>query len=360
MKQKMNGYLFGIVGAAAYGLNPFFTLPLVKVGLTTDSILFYRYFFAMLLLALILKIKHVPFALNKKEFFALFIASMLFAISSLTLYESYHYMSASIASTLLFVYPIFAMLIMVLFFHERTHLGAILAVVLMVVGLKCLYKTETGVTLSTIGIFLVMLSALSYAVYMVFIHQSLLSKISVYKLAFYVTFFGWFMYVVRLKGGVELQAIHGISQWFNVVGLALLPSVFSLIALTISINAIGSTSASILGAVEPLTAVGIACVFMGESLTLNMLVGIFFIILAVTLVILDQPLAHYLSLRAHAHKSPIHQKITQHNIVPIHSSYVELFQKDKKVYGDSYIDAFHSKKSSFGKRYVDLFTHHKL
>lgn len=359
MKQKMNGYLFGIIGAAAYGLNPFFTLPLVKVGLTTDSILFYRYFFAMLLLAFILKIKHVPFALNKKEFFALFIASMLFAISSLTLYESYHYMSASIASTLLFVYPIFAMLIMVLFFRERTHLGAILAVILMVVGLKCLYKSETGLTLSTIGIFLVMLSALSYAVYMVFINQSLLSKISVYKLAFYVTFFGWFMYVARLKGGVELQMIHGHQQWFNVLGLAVLPSVFSLIALTISINAIGSTSASILGAVEPLTAVGIACVFMGETLTLNMLIGIFFIILAVTLVILDQPLAHYLSTKVKLHKPVIHPKITQQNSASIHSSYVEVFDRKNKLFGPSYIHSFQSKKSSFGKRYVDLFTHRK-
>ena len=40
------GYMLGVIGSACYGLNPLFALPLYQKGLTPDSVLFYRYFFA--------------------------------------------------------------------------------------------------------------------------------------------------------------------------------------------------------------------------------------------------------------------------------------------------------------------------
>lgn len=48
MNTKAKGYLLGAVAAATYGMNPLFALPLYKAGMDPDSVLFFRYLFAIL------------------------------------------------------------------------------------------------------------------------------------------------------------------------------------------------------------------------------------------------------------------------------------------------------------------------
>ena len=49
-KNAMIGYPAGIITGITYGLNPLFGLPLMNEGASTESILFFRYGFAVLLL----------------------------------------------------------------------------------------------------------------------------------------------------------------------------------------------------------------------------------------------------------------------------------------------------------------------
>ena len=48
--EKTRGYVLGAVAAASYGLNPLFALPLYGAGLGPDSVLFYRYLLAVVML----------------------------------------------------------------------------------------------------------------------------------------------------------------------------------------------------------------------------------------------------------------------------------------------------------------------
>ena len=86
------GYMLGVIGSACYGLNPLFALPLYQKGLTPDSVLFYRYFFAILFLAILMKYHGQSFTLKRNEILPLAIMGILFSISSLTLFMSYNYM----------------------------------------------------------------------------------------------------------------------------------------------------------------------------------------------------------------------------------------------------------------------------
>ena len=54
---KTKGFTCGIIAAVTYGMNPLFTLPLYEEGLNADSVLFYRYGLAIVLLALLMKWK---------------------------------------------------------------------------------------------------------------------------------------------------------------------------------------------------------------------------------------------------------------------------------------------------------------
>ena len=42
INSKAKGFVCGAVAAATYGMNPLFTLPLYKEGMSVDSVLFYR------------------------------------------------------------------------------------------------------------------------------------------------------------------------------------------------------------------------------------------------------------------------------------------------------------------------------
>ena len=87
--------------------------------MNTDSVLFYRYFFALVMMAILMKLKGESFALRKADILPLAVMGLLFSSSSLFLFESYNYMDAGIASTLLFIYPLLVAIIMAVFFHEK-------------------------------------------------------------------------------------------------------------------------------------------------------------------------------------------------------------------------------------------------
>lgn len=122
MNAKVKGYMLGAIAAATYGMNPLFALPLYKAGMDPDSVLFFRYLFAIPVLGIMLKARGRNFKLCRRDLVPL-VSGFLVAFSSLALFQSYNYMEAGIASTLLFVYPIMVALIMSLLFKEKFDLA---------------------------------------------------------------------------------------------------------------------------------------------------------------------------------------------------------------------------------------------
>ena len=103
MSDKTKGYALGAIAAATYGMNPLFALPLYEEGMNPDSVLFYRYLFAIPMLAIMIKSRGRSFKVSRKELAALIVMGLLMAFSSLALFMSYNFIDAGIASTMLFV-----------------------------------------------------------------------------------------------------------------------------------------------------------------------------------------------------------------------------------------------------------------
>lgn len=285
---KLKGYALGCIAAVSYGLNPLFAIPLHNTGMQVDSVLFYRYVFAVAMMAVMMRLNGKSFALKRNEVLPLVVVGLLFSCSSLFLFQSFNYMDAGIASTILFVYPVMVALIMTLCFGERLGVVKISAIAMAVAGIAMLYKGEGGVSLSLTGVLYVLASSLVYALYIVGVNRSVLKTMSGLKLTFYAILFGMSIYVVRLRGGVDLQPLTDLSQWGNALGLALFPTLISLVTITMSIHHIGSTPAAILGALEPVTALVVGAVMFGERLTPGNMVGIVLILSAVTLIVAGQ------------------------------------------------------------------------
>lgn len=293
----LRGFLYGAVAASSYGLNPLFALPLYAEGISPDSVLFYRYGFGMLMLAILMKAQGHSFRLLKCEILPLAAMGLLFAFSSLSLFVSYNYMDAGIASTILFIYPVLVALLMAIFFKERISIVTALSIVLAVTGISLLYKGDGGQTLSLIGVLLVFVSSLTYAIYIIGVNRSVLKDMPTAKLTFYALVFGTSLFLVRLRFGADLDVISSPALWVNPVGLALFPTVISLIAMTKSIHYIGSTPAAILGALEPITALIVGVAVFGEKLTPRIICGIILILTAVTLIIIGKSLMQMVCAR---------------------------------------------------------------
>ena len=282
---KTKGFILGAIAAASYGMNPLFTLPLYSAGMSVDTVLFYRYSLAVIVLGIMMKFQKQSFAIKRVDVLPLCIIGLLFAFSSLFLFMSYNYMDAGIASTILFVYPVLVAIIMAVVFKEKVSPITMFSIALAFVGISMLCKSPGGQTLSLVGITFVFLSSLSYAIYIVGVNRSSLKDMPIAKLTFYVLLFGLSVYVVRLQFCTELQVIPTPMLWINAVSLAVFPTVISLVTMTKAIHYIGSTPTAILGALEPVTALFFGVLVFGEQLTPRIILGILMVITAVTLII---------------------------------------------------------------------------
>lgn len=288
MNSKLKGYLWGAIGGATYGMNPLFTLPLYQEGMSPDSVLFFRYLFAIPILALMMKFTHVDFKITIREIPPLAFMGIMFALCSLTLFQSYNYMDAGIASTILFLYPILVALIMTFIFKEKLSPVTIFCLLMATAGIGLLYKGEDGATLSLVGTILVIISALTYAIYIVGINRTRLKKMNTIKVTFYVLLFGWSLFAVRsmIDGGIQSPPADKWFLWGNLLALGLLPTAISLLTTTIAIQHIGSTSTAILGALEPATAIFFGITVFNETLTFRETCGLVLIIVAVCIVVI--------------------------------------------------------------------------
>ncbi len=292
MSPKLYGYACGIIAAMTYGTNPLGALNLYAEGIGVNSVIFYRYGLATLVLAGLMVVQKTSFAMRKHDLWICLVLGATFTASSLSLFSSFQYMDAGIACTILFIFPVIVAVIMVAFFKERISFVTVLSIVLVLLGIGLLYKGEGGAVLSTIGIILCVISALSYAVYIVVIDKADVSM-SPIKLTFYVMLFGGLITFaqsfVRSEGHIQLLTTP--TQWMWAAMMALVPTVVSLVLMAIAVRIIGPTPTAIMGALEPVTAVIIGVTVFNESFTLRIAVGMATILVAVVLIILEKPLS---------------------------------------------------------------------
>ena len=253
--KKVFGTICGILAAVFYGTNPLGALKLYEQGMNTNSVLFSRFSMAWIIVSIILIIRKENLKVTKKEFGTLTALGLLFTASSMTLYFSFHYIAAGVASTLLFTYPIMTAVIMGLIFKEKAGFKTIIAIILSLVGVLLLYWSDAGGALNTLGVILVLVSALTYAIYIIVVNRCPL-EMSSFKINFYVILYCAIgMAVFAWLTGNPLRLPHNAVSWFYAGWLAVVPATLSLVLMVYASKYVGATPTAILGAHEPLTAV---------------------------------------------------------------------------------------------------------
>jgi len=284
--KSLRGTICAVLGAITFGLNPFFGIPLYREGLEPLSVLFYRFALGALMLGVLLLLSGRKLHLQRRYLLPTMGAGALLALTCLCWFMTFKIMDSGIGATLIFIYPIVVTLMMWGLYGERpsgkTLIGTGLA--LLGVALTCTPGEESRVC--TRGLIYITLSAFTYALYIVAVRKSRLRELSSDKLTFYSLFFAIPVFLAALRGGYDLQLLPNHRALGFALGLAFFPSLLSFLFTTIAIRHIGPTRTSVLGALEPLTAVLIGVLCFGEHMSLRLACGTGIILLAVTLVIL--------------------------------------------------------------------------
>lgn len=289
MNSTAKGYICGIIAASCYGLSPLGGVNLMNLGMNAASALFNRFALAAIILWTLMIFQKKPLKISSKEIKITVELGFLFAASTLTYFIAFQYMSAGIAATILFIYPVMVAVIMAVFFKEKITLLTILSITLSFAGIAMLYFGDNSGQVNSVGVILVLISALTYALYIIVINRSGI-VMSAEKMTFYVllsclvTIFLYTLFVPESS----LIFPQNASMWGYCLMLALVPTIISLNLMTIAVESVGSTPTAVMGALEPLTAVIIGCLVMHESMTLHLFIGIVLILISVGLIIVGK------------------------------------------------------------------------
>ena len=183
--------------------------------------------------------------------------ALFYDTEALLMILGYNYIPSGVATTLVFSYPIWTELLMLIFFHERFSLGTLGAMTLAIMGVACMSNMGGDGSIHPLGVVIEMAAGFSYALYMVSMPHMRVRHMGSLKLTFYVFLIGALFFVIL--SFFFFDGVRGVDS--------------------------SATLTAILGAFEPLTAMIISILVFGDALTPGICIGFVFIISAVLLLI---------------------------------------------------------------------------
>ena len=202
----------------------------------------------------------------------------------------FNYMSGGVTEVLHFTYPIWVMLILLVFFKERIRLSSAFAIIIAIVGIYCLGVLGGPDAFMpganrVAGVVIVVASGLACGSYIVAINKSNARKLSSIILTFWMLSLSAVIFLVVSLSTGTFEVVTDGYLLANLLGLALVATVLSNFFQVYSIKYIGSTQAAILGAVEPATGVVMCIILFDEVLNIPIIAGIALIFTAVMIVV---------------------------------------------------------------------------
>ena len=287
---NLRGVLYAVVSSATFGLIPLFSIPLLQGGMSSPAILFYRFGLAAAMMGLIALATRRPLRITWPQTGTLLLLGAMYSVTALGLLRSYTYIPSSVATTINFLYPLGVAIVMTLFFREKNSVWLLVAILISLVGVALLSWGDIGGPQrdrAIVGVGFATATTVIYTIYIVGVKKSRISRLDPMIQAFYVLLFSACFFLVYALSTTGAPLPGKWHLWQNLLLLALVPTVVSNLTLVLAIKEIGSTMTSILGSMEPLTAVLVGVLHFGEKFGLDSASGLILIITAVIIVILQ-------------------------------------------------------------------------
>ena len=289
----LNGLFYAAISSASFGFSPLFSIGLLTAGLSNTDILSYRWAIAGLVLMIYAAVKKKTLRLNSfEEFWKIGLLSALRALTSITLLIGYANIASGVATTINFMYPVIVLLCMMLFHGEEKSFINLGAIGLSIAGVYLLasgdgLRIDGGNT--TLGLVCSIISAVSFAAYYILIKRLRADKIEVVKFTTWIMMLSALYFITAgLISHGKITIVTNGKLWLYILGLGLWATMVSIFTGVKAVRRIGPTLTSILGALQPLTAVALGVLFLDEHLGFKTITGMILIMISVMLVVTHQ------------------------------------------------------------------------
>lgn len=261
------GYIYTALSAIIFGLMPLLTKIIIARGATSLTIPFFRVFYVTIVLFFVLKIKKIDFHLEKRDLLSVILTSIFGSgLTIIILNESYNYVDTGIATSLHFLYPLFVAILCCFFYGEKIKKKQIISLSFALVGIICFMSKGNG---SLFGYLLAIASGLTYAFYLVKMDKSGLVKMNAFKLSFYLALFTTIeIFTMNLFMQDVVFKMDAIAYGLLLV-LALSSSFLATVLLQKGVLLLGSTRASFICLLEPVTSMIVGILWLNEAFTFN-------------------------------------------------------------------------------------------
>ena len=261
------GYIYTALSAIIFGLMPLLTKIIIARGATSLTIPFFRVFYVTIVLFFVLKIKKIDLHLEKRDLLSVMLTSIFGSgLTIIILTESYNYVDTGIATSLHFLYPLFVAILCCFFYGEKIKKKQILSLSFALVGIICFMSKGNG---SLFGYFLAIASGLTYAFYLVKMDKSGLVKMNALKLSFYLALFTTIEIFTMNLFMQDVVFKMDVLSYTLLLVLALSSSFLATVLLQKGVLLLGSTRASFICLLEPVTSMIVGTLWLNEALTLN-------------------------------------------------------------------------------------------
>ncbi|MDC9715232.1 MAG: DMT family transporter [Gammaproteobacteria bacterium] len=285
------GLLLAFLGTFLFALKSIFIKLAYLEGLDADSVLMLRMAIA---LPIYLGILGYIFW-KKRKFKALTKTTLLsiiglgfigYFLASLLDLKGLETISAGLERLTLFTYPIFTAILGSLFFSTPLTKRIIVVLITTYLGLWIMFNQESVTNDNTqVGVVLVLLSALSYAFYVLFskniiskIGSVLFTAIAMSASSLFVLFFYFILFDFS-------QVIVSHNAWLWVFLLATVSTVIPSFLISEAIHRISPLQTSIMGMLGPVITIMLAMLVLAEPFGIYQFLGVSLVVLGVGLLI---------------------------------------------------------------------------
>lgn len=219
---------------------------------------------AVPVLLVILLFRRVDLRVTGKQFMELNVVSLLFSVTTTyLLYTAYDYIGVGLSTTLHFLYPMFTVLMAWMFYRQRPDKVQVIALILATFGVAL--ATGEGSSVALTGIIMAVVSAITYAGYLLGQEKTSIRDMDSMKAMFYMCLINSVAIFVldQFIGGVVYHLDMMTMFYTFVVSIA--NSAFAYVLLIVAIRKIGAANTAIFSMLEPVTGVLSGLVFLHES-----------------------------------------------------------------------------------------------
>ncbi len=281
------GVLLGILGIVLFSSKAVMVKLAYKYNVDAITMLLLRMLFSFpfyLAIAFLYRNKNSDNTITKKDYYwVLFFGLVGYYLASYFDFVGLTYIKASLERIILFIYPTIVLLLNRLFLKQPITKIQALAIFLSYVGIIIAFSDEVDVSGNHvfIGGFFVLLSAITYASYLVG-SGWLIPKFGVVKFTAYA------MIVSCISVFIHFSIISDVDLFalpWQVYGYGCLIAVFATVIpsflVSASIKIISSSNFAIVAGIGPISTIILASIFLEEHLTLIQFFGALLVIIGI-------------------------------------------------------------------------------